>query len=72
MGAVPRSRSIRSVARAATLLKLLTEGPAGLGELAARAGLPKSTTHGLLATLVAEGLVEPHETPGFYRLRPLT
>ena len=63
---------VRSVARASTLLRLL----AGhceyvpLGELGNAAGLPKSTAHGLLQTLVSERLVEHDRARGSYRLSP--
>lgn len=50
----------RSVKRVTALLKALAAQPAGmtLGDLAAAAVLPESTTWRLLATLIEEGLVE--------------
>lgn len=63
---------VRSVARASKLLHLLAAGGAfmPLGEIAKAAGLPKSTTHGLLQTLVGAQLVEHDSTCGAYRLSP--
>jgi DNA-binding IclR family transcriptional regulator len=69
----PRAHSlVRSVARASTLLHLLADRASyvPLGELASAAGLPKSTAHGLLQTLVSERLVEHDSTCGCYRLSP--
>lgn len=63
---------VRSVARAARLLHLLAgrRGFVPLGELASAADLPKSTTYGLLQTLVSERLVEHDRARGSYRLSP--
>jgi DNA-binding IclR family transcriptional regulator len=63
---------VRSVVRASTLLHLLADRSAyvPLGELASAAGLPKSTAHGLLQTLVSERLVEHDPACGRYRLSP--
>jgi DNA-binding IclR family transcriptional regulator len=63
---------VRSVARASNLLHLLAAGGSymPLGEIAKAAGLPKSTVHGLLQTLVGEQLVEHDSTCGSYRLSP--
>jgi DNA-binding IclR family transcriptional regulator len=65
-----RSTPIQSVARAAQLLKLLSGAPGyvGLYDLADGAGLAKSTAHGLLQTLIHEGLVEHHPRTRQYRL----
>ena len=67
-----RDSLVRSVARASTLLHLLSDRRAyvPLGELASAAGLPKSTAHGLLQTLVSERLVEHDPAHGSYRLSP--
>lgn len=56
------------LARGAALLHAFDEGEdeVGLGALAARTGLPKSTVHRLLAELTEAGLVERGE--GGYRL----
>jgi DNA-binding IclR family transcriptional regulator len=54
---------VQSVERAFALLGCLAGGPAGVSELAARAGLPKSTVSRLLATLEQLGAVE-HDTRG--------
>jgi DNA-binding IclR family transcriptional regulator len=61
---------VRSVARASSLLHLLATHGAymPLGDVAKAAGLPKSTAHGLLQTLVRERLVEHDSTCGSYRL----
>jgi DNA-binding IclR family transcriptional regulator len=63
---------VQSVARASTLLRLLAGrcGYVRLGDLASGAGLAKSTAHGLLQTLVSEGLVEHDPRRGAYRLSP--
>jgi DNA-binding IclR family transcriptional regulator len=63
---------VQSVARASTLLHLLGDscGYVQLGDLASGAGLAKSTAHGLLQTLVSEGLVEHDPCRGAYRLSP--
>jgi DNA-binding IclR family transcriptional regulator len=63
---------VQSIVRASTLLRLLAHrcGSLSLGELASAAGLAKSTAHGLLQTLVSEGLVEHDPTRGLYRLSP--
>ncbi|MGD9512340.1 MAG: IclR family transcriptional regulator [Geminicoccaceae bacterium] len=62
-------RPIASVARAAALLDLLGEAPAGLGvnELARRIGVSASTASRLLGTLEAARLVE-RDPNGPYRL----
>ncbi|MFC5380135.1 IclR family transcriptional regulator [Aquipuribacter nitratireducens] len=67
-GRVPGA--IQSVERAVAVLRLLATGPRplSLGEVAGSLGLPKATTHGLLATLVAVGFVEHDRTTGHYSL----
>lgn len=61
---------VQSVERASRLLKLLatTPGYVRLADLAESAGLARSTTHGLLQTLVREGLVEHDPASRHYRL----
>jgi DNA-binding IclR family transcriptional regulator len=61
---------VQSIERAFTVLGALAEGPAGVTDVAARVGLPKSTAARILASLEREGAVEqiPGETR--YRLGP--
>jgi IclR family acetate operon transcriptional repressor len=61
-------RGLKTVAKAAALLRHLAEasGPLGVTELAVASGLGKSTTHLLLRTLVRERLVDAEQ--GRYRL----
>jgi DNA-binding IclR family transcriptional regulator len=61
-------KQIQSVDRAVRILKALGEHPGrlGLGDLAERVGLAKTTVHGLLRTLQEHGLVEQHK----YQLGP--
>jgi IclR family acetate operon transcriptional repressor len=68
--AVPDVRAIQSVARALQLLELIAElgGQATLSQLARRAGLNISTSHHLLATLVARGYVARTGARGVYYL----
>lgn len=63
---------IRSVQRAAHVLKELGSGAPWLGvtDLAERLGMPKATVHGLLRTLEQEELVERDAEIGKYRLGP--
>lgn len=66
-----RGGSVRSVERALEILMCLADGThtgRPLEEVAARTGLPKSTTHRLLETLVQHRFVEPGPRPGEYRL----
>lgn len=60
---------MQSVERAAAALELLaaTPGDVGVTELAHSLGLAKSTTHALLRTLEAAGLVERSGDSGRYR-----
>jgi DNA-binding IclR family transcriptional regulator len=64
--------TIRSVDRAASILKALAAGSPRLGvsELAERLGLAKTTVHGLVRTLEGQGLVEQDHETGKYRLGP--
>ncbi|HZB78152.1 MAG TPA: IclR family transcriptional regulator [Solirubrobacteraceae bacterium] len=68
-------QSSPTVERAAQLLALVLEPEAGaergLGELAAAAGLPKSTASRLLATLEQHGLVEQEGARGGFRAGPV-
>lgn len=63
---------IRSVDRAARLLKALGSGTPRLGvtELAERLALPKATVYGLLRTLEQQELVQQDVETGKYRLGP--
>lgn len=67
-----RSRSVPAVARAVRLLHVLGDGrpEATLTELARRAGLHKSTAHGILATLATHRLVDRDPATRRYRLGP--
>ena len=53
-------KTIHSVAKAITLLDILTEKgkPVALTDLYRETGWPKSTIHGLLSTMRAYGLIE--------------
>ncbi len=64
---------IRSVDRAARLLKALGSGTPRLGvtELAERLELPKATVYGLLRTLEGQELVQQDVETGKYRLGPV-
>lgn len=64
---MPRG-TVPAVARAARLLDLLAESssPVTLATLAARLALPKSTVHGLCATLVHAGLITRFESGSFH------
>ena len=61
---------IQSIERASAILRALASGPRRLGvsDLSDRLGLAKGTTHGLLRTLQAEGLVEQDPETGKYQL----
>jgi DNA-binding IclR family transcriptional regulator len=61
---------VQSIERAATLLHAIVEsgGQMGVTELAAAVGLPKTTTHGLLRTLLSVGFVEQDPRTGRYTL----
>jgi DNA-binding IclR family transcriptional regulator len=62
--------NVQSVERAAALLTLVASAsrPLGLADIAAAVDLPKSTVHGLLATLRSIGWVEQDRPPGSYRV----
>ncbi len=57
---------VQSVARAFELLRAVAVEPAGITELAARAGLPKSTVARLLSALEKEGAVSRDEEDRLY------
>jgi DNA-binding IclR family transcriptional regulator len=60
---------VTSVRRAADILGLLgREKRLGLGEIAKALRIPKSTAHGILETLVHEGLVAREARTGIYSL----
>lgn len=63
-------KGVRSVAKAMGLIGLMANvgRPMTLGEIAAAAGLPKSTIHGLLAALSSQMMVEQSPGDGKYRL----
>jgi DNA-binding IclR family transcriptional regulator len=63
----------QSIDRGAHLLALVLEAdaPRGLGELAADAGLPKSTASRLLGALERNGLVEQEGVRGAFRAGPV-
>jgi DNA-binding IclR family transcriptional regulator len=65
---------VQSLDRALSILDVLrlSDGGLGLGDVASRAGLPKSTTHRLLSTLERRGLVARDLDIGTYRLATKT
>jgi DNA-binding IclR family transcriptional regulator len=65
--------TIRSVERAARILRELGSGAGRLGvtELSERLGIAKGTVHGLLRTLERQELVEQDPETGKYRLGPV-
>jgi DNA-binding IclR family transcriptional regulator len=62
--------TVQSIERAATLLHAIAEagGQMGVTELAGAVALPKTTTHGLLRTLLSVGFVEQDPRTGRYSL----
>jgi DNA-binding IclR family transcriptional regulator len=64
--------SVRAIERALAVLTCFSlEAPElSLGVVSQRIGLPRSTTHRLLATLLHTGFVRRATTPGCYRLGP--
>lgn len=62
--------TIQAVERAAALLTLVASAsrPLGLADIAAAVDLPKSTVHGLLATLRSIGWIEQDRPSGTYRV----
>lgn len=64
---------IQSVDRALRILTVLQGARRlSLSELAARVELPPSTTHGIVRTLLAHGMVQQEHDSGRYRLGPAT
>jgi len=65
---------VQSLDRALSILDVLrlSDGDLALGDVAARTGLPKSTTHRLLSTLERRGLVARDQLGGAYRLATKT
>jgi len=65
-----RTEPVRAIAKACTLLDLLTEAkrPLSLGELTEAAGWAKSTVYGLLSSMRSCGLVEQDAENGRYTL----
>jgi DNA-binding IclR family transcriptional regulator len=63
-------KQIQSIAKAIRLMETMAihKTPMSLGELAQQLGWAKSTTHGILATLVANSVVEQSQTDGRYML----
>jgi IclR family acetate operon transcriptional repressor len=61
---------VQSLERAFAVLGALAEGPAGVTEIAARVGIPKSTTARMLLALAREGAVEQVVGDTRYRLGP--
>jgi IclR family acetate operon transcriptional repressor len=67
--ALAEGYGVRALDRAMLVLEAFPpDGEASLADLAAGTGLPKSTVHRLLGTLVAAGYVEADGRPGRYRL----
>ena len=61
---------VQSIERAFSVLAALTDGPAGVTDVAERADLPKSTAARMLASLAREGAVEQVPGDTRYRLGP--
>lgn len=59
---------VQSIERAFTVLRELSLGPAGVTDIAARVGLPKSTVSRLLSALESEGAVAQHAAGSDYEL----
>ena len=70
MGVSGEGSYIKSILRASELLDVLARsgGPLSLGELSERLGWAKSTTHGVVSTLVAASLVVQRQSDGRYGL----
>lgn len=65
---VEHMSSVQSIDRAFAVLRSLSDGPAGVTELADRVDLPKSTVSRLLSTLEQLGVVEQVVVGGRYRI----
>ncbi len=63
---------IHSVDRAMRILAVLAGRRMSLGEIASRLDLAPSTTHGIVRTLLAHGMVVQERDSGHYRLGPGT
>jgi DNA-binding IclR family transcriptional regulator len=63
---------IQSVDRAMRILAVLQGRRMSLGEIASRLELAPSTTHGIVRTLLAHGMVVQEPDSGHYRLGPAT
>lgn len=63
-------KQIQSISKAVRLLDTMAQrgAPMSLGELSSQLGWAKSTTHGILATLVANSMVEQSQHDGRYML----
>src|SRR4029077_16018012 len=61
-------RSIQLLDRAIAVLHACEQGPASLGDLAARTGLPRATAHRLAVALEEHGL--PRREDGRFALSP--
>src|SRR6185295_1188890 len=59
---------VQSVERAFAVLRCLSDGPAGVTDVADRVSLPKSTVSRMLSTLEDLGMVEQVEPGGSYRV----
>ncbi|MBF6210226.1 IclR family transcriptional regulator [Nocardia puris] len=59
---------IQSIERAAAILRVVADAPfgVGVGELASALGLPKTTAHGLLRTLLRVGYLDQDPRTGRY------
>src|SRR5919198_4903961 len=67
------TRMIQSIDRALRFLTVLQGARRmSLGEIGARLGLPPSTVHGIVRTLLAHGMVQQERDSGRYRLGPAT
>ena len=66
----PRENGVQVLARAAEMLRLLKNAPAGLtqAEMAVPLGLARTTVHRIVSALYAEQLVEPIGKSGRFRL----
>lgn len=70
MGVAGDTSYVKSILRAADVLDVLARsgGPLSLGEISERLGWAKSTTHGIVSTLVAASLVMQRQSDGRYGL----
>lgn len=61
-------RPVKSADRTLDVLEAVAAGPASLSDLARRLGIPKSSLHGLVRTLIDRGWVAPADGSGQLRL----